>query len=352
MANYLPFNSINADRAVKAEDWAWYFSTFIGDGVFPKPTDGLQVVASDGMNILIKAGFGFIKGYAFRNPSEFQITVSTADGSLRRIDRVVLRWDLTNRLMELDILQGTPGNSPTAKELTRTADTYELALADISIAAGTTTITQSMITDRRTDTSLCGIVEGTVSQIDWDVLTAQLNAFMSEYSTAIVSDYEDYTNQITEFETDFESDANTWIATKQAAFESWVASMRDILDTETATHLQNEIEKLQQRVGVPDEYDPHERYLKGAFCIYNNQLYRCIKNTVEGSFDDTCWDATTALEEIDKAIAREKDSIFEEMAKGSLRIDSNIVLDSLGNNVLLNTSDTLAVSQSLKLAFN
>lgn len=348
----MPFNSINADRAVKAEDWAWYFSTFIGDGVFPKPTDGLQVVAGGGMNIIVKAGFGFIKGYAFRNPSEYTMTVSTADGSLRRIDRVVLRWDLTNRLMELDILQGTAGTSPTAKELTRTADKWEIALADISIAAGTTTITQSMITDRRTDTSLCGIVEGTVSQIDWDTLTAQLNAFMSEYSTAIVSDYEDYTKQITEFESDFESDADTWIAAKQADFISWVESMRDVLDTETATHLLNLIEKLQQYVGIPEEYDPALTYSKGDFCIYNNVLYRCLKDTVAGSFDNTSWDATTVLSEINKAIAREKDIVFEEIAKGSLRIDSNIILDSSKNNVLLNDSDNLAASQSAKIAFN
>ena len=33
------------DRVYKAEDWAWYFATFIANGIFPKPSDGLQVVA-------------------------------------------------------------------------------------------------------------------------------------------------------------------------------------------------------------------------------------------------------------------------------------------------------------------
>ena len=49
MANCLPFNAVydgeNYDRAYKAEDWAWYFATFIANGIFPKPSDGLQVIA-------------------------------------------------------------------------------------------------------------------------------------------------------------------------------------------------------------------------------------------------------------------------------------------------------------------
>ena len=51
MADCLPFNAIlvdeEYDRVYKAEDWAWYFATFIANGVFPKPSDGLQVIAYD-----------------------------------------------------------------------------------------------------------------------------------------------------------------------------------------------------------------------------------------------------------------------------------------------------------------
>ena len=53
--NYMPFNSVDHDRRYKAEDWAWYFSTFISNGVFPAPSDGLQVVAGDGMTIGVLA---------------------------------------------------------------------------------------------------------------------------------------------------------------------------------------------------------------------------------------------------------------------------------------------------------
>ena len=70
MANSLPFNAVAVDgeydRVYKAEDWAWYFATFIANGIFPKPSDGLQVVAYSGMEIRVNAGYAFINGYAFR----------------------------------------------------------------------------------------------------------------------------------------------------------------------------------------------------------------------------------------------------------------------------------------------
>ena len=92
MANSLPFNAVAVDgeydRVYKAEDWAWYFATFIANGIFPKPSDGLQVVAYNGMEIRVNAGYAFINGYAFRNPATLSVTLDTAEGALNRVDRV------------------------------------------------------------------------------------------------------------------------------------------------------------------------------------------------------------------------------------------------------------------------
>ena len=82
MANSLPFNAVAVDgeydRVYKAEDWAWYFATFIANGIFPKPSDGLQVVAYSGMEIRVNAGYAFINGYAFRNPATLSVTLDTS----------------------------------------------------------------------------------------------------------------------------------------------------------------------------------------------------------------------------------------------------------------------------------
>ena len=323
MANALPFNSINHDRVYKAEDWAWYFSTFIGNGVFPKPTNGLMVMANGAMNVAVKAGFGFINGYAFRNQDDHVITIAISDGALGRIDRIVLRWDLTNRQMVLDVLQGTPSADPQPVALTRTADTYELALADISVTKGMTTISQSNITDRRTNPDLCGIVEGTVSQIDWATLVAQLDAFMADYKQQVSDDFED-----------------------------WWDGVKDLLDPEPAGQLALAIQRLRAQIGIPDVYDPKRIYEPGEYCIYDNTLERCTVETLGGGFDAGYWRATTVIKEIELSVKEAQEKMQSEMAKGSLAIDSGLAINNSGDRLIVNEDgDLLAVRQTIKFNY-
>lgn len=49
------FNSVSGDRVYRAEEWAEYFASFIGNGVFPVPSTSLQVVAGPGMAAPITA---------------------------------------------------------------------------------------------------------------------------------------------------------------------------------------------------------------------------------------------------------------------------------------------------------
>lgn len=352
MANYLPFNSIGHDRAYKAEDWAWYFSTFIGNGVFPKPTNGLMVTANGAMNVAVKAGFGFINGYAFRNQDDHVITITIGDGSLGRIDRVVLRWDLTNRQMVLDVLQGTPSADPQPVALTRTADTYELALADISVTKGMTTISQANITDRRTNPELCGIVEGTVSQIDWATLVAQLDAFMADYKQQVSDDYDAYVEAIEAYEAAFKAALEGWEADEKQSFEGWWNDVKDLLDPEPAGQLALAIQRLRAQIGIPDEYDPERIYEPKEYCIYDNALQKCTTETIGGGFDASYWRATTVIKEIELSVAEAQEAMKAEMAKGSLAIDSGLAINDSGDRLIVNeSSDLLAVRQTIKFNY-
>ena len=248
MLNYLPFNSINHDRVGKAEDWAWYFATFIGNGVFPKPETGLQVVVNNGMTITAKAGYAFINGYAFRNWEDYDITIETADGSLPRIDRIIVRWDLTQRMIYIAVLKGTPSASPVARSLTRTSEIYDIAIADVLVGKGVTAITQANITDQRYNSSVCGIVTGVVDQIDASVLTAQFNDFFRLYEQQIITQYQSYLSTITGDEQQAAAalqNFTDWLAgyktDTETDIEDWLQTLHDILDTETATNLQNQI---------------------------------------------------------------------------------------------------------------
>lgn len=184
------------DRSYLAEDFARYFATFIGNGVFPNPSTNLQVMAIDNnMQIRIKAGFAWINGYMYENTDDYIFKLDPADGVLNRIDRIALRLDFLERKIKAVVKKGTFASSAIAPSLQRDTDAYEIALADIKINKGVIKITQTDITDLRLNKDLCGIVHGTVEQVDVTTLFNQ------------------YTEGFKLKEQGFETDFNTWFNT-------------------------------------------------------------------------------------------------------------------------------------------
>lgn len=251
------FNSVSGDRKYKAEDWASYFGSFIGNGVFPIPSTGLQVVAGNGMQIMVKAGRAWINGYFYDNTSDLALTLATADGVLNRIDRIVVRWDLTNRLISVKVKSSSYSASPSAPAVERDADIYELALADVYVGAGVTAITGSKITDKRLDTSLCGVVAAVVDQIDTEAFNAQLEAWFEEYQSDSAAQY----NALVSYMNSLKLQGNTqydaleqyfadFKVEAQTDFDTWFAGLQDVLDENTAGNLLNMITALSARVDL------------------------------------------------------------------------------------------------------
>ena len=230
MANSLPFNAVAVDgeydRVYKAEDWAWYFATFIANGIFPKPSDGLQVVAYSGMEIRVNAGYAFINGYAFRNPATLSVTLDTAEGALNRVDRVVVRWDLPQRDMYIAVLKGTPSAKPTATAVTRTTEIWELALADIYVGKGVTRIQTQNITDQRFNSAVCGIVTGTVEEIDASVLTKQFTDFFNTYSAAVLDEFSAYKQSMEKYLTEIAGVYDSYVSKTEGLFAQYAESMQ------------------------------------------------------------------------------------------------------------------------------
>lgn len=192
------FNSIRTDgigdRIYKAEDWASYFASFIGNGVFPAPSNGLQVVQNveGGMSVIVRTGKAWINGYFYRNTGDLVIPLQNADGVLKRIDRIVVRWDLTERTITARVKSSALATNPVAPALQRDADAYELCLGDVLVNAGATTITQANITDYRYNTALCSIVIGVIEQIDPSSITAQFDTFFDQYVQLVEAQYARY----------------------------------------------------------------------------------------------------------------------------------------------------------------
>lgn len=249
------FNSVSNDRVYRAEEWAEYFASFIGNGVFPVPSNNLQVVAGSGMVVTVKAGKAWINGYFYYNTGDLSLTLPVADGVLNRIDRIVVRWDLTERLISVVVKSSTPSASPTPPALQRDADAYELCLADITTGAGVTAISQAVITDRRLDPSLCGIVAGVVDQIDTAAFNAQLQAWFTDYKAQSLQEFNDLVSYMESLELLGDQQYNALQAYMNAFkleaendFNAWFASVKNVLDEDTVGHLVNMIQSNTARI--------------------------------------------------------------------------------------------------------
>jgi hypothetical protein len=203
-------------------DWlATYIASIIGNGTY----DGELGVTADGstMSVTLPAGRAWINGYLYRNDGPLTLVVDNADGVLNRIDIIVLRWDINARSITAQVVKGTPASSATAQAITRSVEQYDLKLAEISIPAGTTAITQSLITDCRLDKSVCGIVTGAITQVDTATFYNQIQADLAEFKA---------TN-----ETNFAK----WHDAKYAEFNSWLSTMQNIPPADAAAYLQGQI---------------------------------------------------------------------------------------------------------------
>lgn len=226
------FNSVNGDRRYKSNHFAEYFASFIANGIFPNPSNTLQVYEKTNMTVTVKPGKGWINGYFAINEYDYDLTLDNADGILNRIDRIVLRLDFNARSIDLAVKKGAFASAPVAPILQRDADAHELALADIYVTKGTTFIRQSNIADQRLDKALCGVVHGTVSQVDTTTIFNQYSAWFAETTGKT------------------ESEINQWQLTVKAEFDEWFASIQNILDGDVAANLAARITTLEQQLAT------------------------------------------------------------------------------------------------------
>lgn len=161
-------------------------------GVFAAENNAAVAAVQNSMAVTVSDGIGWIANAGqdgvvwwndneSKNGSKLSLTVDAADSTLNRIDRVIVEWKITNYVdyPEIKILKGTPSSTATAPALTNNSTLRQLSLARISIAAGTTALTASMITDERLDSSVCGLVTESIS-IDSSTIQAQFSALLSE----------------------------------------------------------------------------------------------------------------------------------------------------------------------------
>lgn len=313
------FNSNNNDRTYNAESFETWLKPFFVSGVF---AGCLQVKAqtTPDMTVEVLSGYANLDGKPAYWPDDNTLTLEAASGVYDRIDTIVLRRDNTNRRISIEVVKGTASANPQPTAPARTSDLFELVLAEILVGTGVTEITQSVITDKRPDTDVCGYVVATVETPDFSELYAQFTAQAEEYM-------------------DTESDL----------FADWFALIRGQLDEDAAGHLQNELDDLAD--SVAPAYDQTQIYLEGDKCTRGTVLYKRKSwggtTPAAEAWDATHWDRDRVSEEIDATnaeVARISDSMTY-VVNGNKSIES--VTIPVGAYVRLANSEIVGRSDGI-----
>lgn len=188
------WNSVNNDRLYDANSFEEWLSHFFTTGVF---ADELQVTASSGMDVKVAPGYANLKGKVRFFDSASTYTIATAGAIYPRIDTVVVERNDTDRMISIKVVKGVyNGDNPVATAPVRSAAIYQIVLAQIYVAAGATKITQEDITDTRSNNSVCGIVTGTVKEMDYSQFAAQFSSYYSNFKTSNKADFDAWFNKI------------------------------------------------------------------------------------------------------------------------------------------------------------
>lgn len=168
------------DREYDSDELSFMVGSFFSNGVYPNPSSNLLVQAMPDMKVKVSAGQGFINGRYYRLLQDGELRINDSDVSLSRIDRVVLRSNLDERIIGLQVIKGTPSSRPTPPSLVRTDVIHDLGLAEIIVNANVKEIKQSDIRDTRHIQSICGIVATVIKDFDVSELFIQYEEALKE----------------------------------------------------------------------------------------------------------------------------------------------------------------------------
>lgn len=163
------YNSINHDRKYDAKQMSQLFDGLITDGVYRSVGRAMAVSVNSGMSINVAPGRAWFNHTWTLNDSILVLTVPAAHPVYSRIDAVVIRVDVKNRVNGIVIKSGAAASSPGRPAMANGPDVYEHPLAYITLGPDASTISPGNI-DQRIGSSECPFVTGVVQGVSIDDL--------------------------------------------------------------------------------------------------------------------------------------------------------------------------------------
>lgn len=185
------WNSQNNDRLYDANSMGKWLAKFFTTGVFAgdfqvTPGTGMRVVMSPGYVNIANPTSAIAGGKVRLFEGSTTLELNMAHSSSPRIDTVVLERNDDEREITAKIVTGTPSAHPVAIAPVRTDTIYQLVIAEIYVDPGVSVIDSSKITRKCADSSVCGIITGTVAQNQMVFSTQDLTPGESELADGTV----------------------------------------------------------------------------------------------------------------------------------------------------------------------
>lgn len=257
------YNSLNGDRTYDAIDISRIFDGVITDGVFAGIGDLFAVTPGSGLQVGVGSGKAWFNHTWNRNDSIYLLSVEEPDITLSRIDAVYIKVDGREsiRANTLEIRKGSPAVEPQKPLMTQNPDEgiYEHALAYVTVRPAVTQIEAKDI-EVVVGTEETPLVTSILQQTDIDSLWAN------------------WKSQFGDFLSENETEMDEWMSMTRAEFDEWWDAIKAVLDTETATRLQNQINELKTGKVDTSTYNEHTGKANAHLVGFGNLIHENVIN--------------------------------------------------------------------------
>lgn len=268
MSKYISFPLDNTYYTAEAEQ---LYNSNRTNGVFSRDNEFVTTFKS-AMTVTVSKGrawlhTGDMKGFVFGSFEPVDLTLDIGDSVLNRIDRILIRYDIIANTTSLKVLKGTPASNPVPPAIVRNDTTYyDLCIAEVRVNAGTIILNQGMISDKRLDETVCGVVKDGIESIPTQALQNQWQSWFNNITTKGENDWNNWYSLNTQlfgsqFTNWFNSQTGTW--TNQ--FNNWFQNLKNQLDSNQAANLQNQIDKTNSQLS-----DITKSNKKKVICFYTD----------------------------------------------------------------------------------
>lgn len=179
-------------------------------------SDHLRVEKSQGLTLVVKAGRANINGAFYWQKDDEIITIEKSSNT--KIYNIILRLNDNDTYRNITLVADEMSNG-----IQRDDSIYDLVLATVTVTGNSSEVKGSDITDTRLDSTRCGVVCGAIQGVTSMDLFNQVKELIKE------------TKDLNEEA--MKNNRNAW--------NEWFATIKDILDGDTAGKLANRITELE-----------------------------------------------------------------------------------------------------------